>query len=298
MFNVHKKKMDLCRKENPGWALFVKKKKSVQSGDDLFSHSQEAAQSQDLSLLLISSCSSPHARHVFAPSPGPLTIPVSEGPLLLRSAGVRSSERPAEDHADNTLCSFFFMYVPVSRRTSLRASLPFFYFEVEFLHLFLELKKKEREVMSKNLHSWAKERKLPVSVCVWACSSLLTLVYLFSGWTLTLVWPSLHSLHHMLPACETCNKQKQRSLLRLFFCVSTSLLPKSLEKSACLRVYGCEGVFLCIPVCRIHLSINKRPMMVRQTDDSTTATTARAVVRLYPSGDCTGSVMNSHLSPE
>lgn len=41
-----------------------------------------------------------------------------------------------------------------------------------------------------------------------------------------------------------------------------------------------------------HLSINKRPMIKRQREDRTTATTANAVVLLYPVGTLTGSVIN------
>ena len=117
----------------------------------------------------------------------------------------------------------FFMYD--SSRTSLRGSLLFFfYFEVEFPHRCLSRKKTKQEEMSKTLfhpREKGEEKKNNADVCqcmcLSPCSSLTHLsLCLFSGWTLTLVWPSPHSLHHTLPACETCNKQKEkRSVFRL-----------------------------------------------------------------------------------
>ena len=118
---------------------------------DDFSHSQEAAQSLDLSLPLLPpsrflpSSSSPHTHHVSAPSSGAIEYSSNRRPLLYfwvlqghRFAWTSSGG----SHRQHPLF-LFFAYVPFSCRTSSSSgSLLFFYFEVEFLHLCLMWKKK------------------------------------------------------------------------------------------------------------------------------------------------------------
>lgn len=107
----------------------------------LFSHSQEAAQSLFI-LLLVPLRSSPNARHISSPFPSePFSIPVPDGPPSSEAIGIRSaarsvSERLAEHRAVALrpllhVRSFFFPPAAVH--------FSFIHFEVEFLHLCLSL---------------------------------------------------------------------------------------------------------------------------------------------------------------
>lgn len=108
-----------------------------------FSHSQEAAQSLFILLLiLVPSRSSPNARLISSPSPpSHLVFQFQTGRLLLRPSGIRSaarsvSERLAE-HRAVALCSLLhvrsFVFPPAAVHFS------FIHFEVEFLRLCLSL---------------------------------------------------------------------------------------------------------------------------------------------------------------
>lgn len=245
----------LLRKKNPGWAL-VKNLISFSSvwNDLFFSHSQEAAQSLDmfllLLLLLVPSRSSPIFPNISSPSSGPFQYSSFRRAVFfwglsgICSGAHFSSERLAEGQADNkplfpSSCTILFF----PSRTSFCVSLLFFYFEVEFPHLCLPWKKNTRGNEQKPCFTQATKKKnedVRQCACLTPCSSLLTSLCLFSGWTLTLVWPSLHSLHHTLPACETCNTQKRRSSFRLFFCVYLwQVSAKVSRKALYLCVYGC-----------------------------------------------------------
>lgn len=109
--------------------------------ETFFSHSQEAAQSLFI-LLLVPLRSSPNARHISSPSPpSHLVFQFQTGRLLLRPSGIRSaarsvSERLAEHRAVALrpllhVRSFFFPPAAVH--------FSFIHFEVEFLHLCLSL---------------------------------------------------------------------------------------------------------------------------------------------------------------
>lgn len=113
---------------------------SVQSGASF--HTVQKQHSLDMSLLLLVPSRSSRHQSIL----GALVFQFQVGHLFLRPSGICSaarsffsSERQAEDQADNNLCSLLHVGSFFSSRTSFGGSLLFFYFEVEFPHLCLSL---------------------------------------------------------------------------------------------------------------------------------------------------------------
>lgn len=149
---ANKKKNAVCLEKNkkkpqtiPGWAVW----RSILGRsvpNDLFSHSQEAAQSPDtflfflllLLLLLIPSWLS-IAWVVSIPDSGGRSQSEADRNLFGCPCPPETSSRGLT----NTSVPFF-VYDPHSSGTSSRGSRFFFYFEVEFLHLCLNIKKNKK----------------------------------------------------------------------------------------------------------------------------------------------------------
>lgn len=159
--------MDLCRKIQNA-VCWEKKQFQVELSlrinlvqsvlNDRFSHSQEAAQSQDVFLLLFLLLVPSHLLHLSlitsSPSSGLLVFQFQAGRPLPRPSGICSAAHSAfiKQRVRKTTTSVpFFMYDPLSSRTSFRGSLLFFYFEVEFLHLCLTWKKNKTRGDEQNL---------------------------------------------------------------------------------------------------------------------------------------------------